>query len=121
MGTGYLGARPVGGIDHGLVVAGQEHRAVVPSHAREHVELGEDTLLEHLRRRVAGEEHEEPAQPRRVLRGRHAPRAEREPASGRLPIEPAQALRHRRAKRIRVAVIEEGGPVEEPERQAPPL
>jgi hypothetical protein len=46
---------PIRGFDHGLVVAGEEHGAVEPADARQHVELREDPLLDDLRRRIAGE------------------------------------------------------------------
>jgi hypothetical protein len=98
---------PIRGFDHGLVVAGEEHGAVEPADARQHVELREDPLLDDLRRRIAGEQHEQSAQAVRVLRDRHQPGPEREQAAGRLSVEPGKALRHRRAKRIRIAVVQE--------------
>ncbi len=58
------------------MVARQQDAAVVPSHAGEHVELGEDALLQDFRGWIARQEHEEAAQPRRVLGRRHAARAE---------------------------------------------
>jgi hypothetical protein len=108
---GVRGASPVRGFDHGLVVACEQHGAVESSDARQHVELRENPLLDDLWRRIAGEQHEQSAQTVRVLRDRHEPRPEREQATGRLPVEPGKALRYRRTKRIRIAVVEERWPI----------
>ena len=79
---GIVGPLPVRDLDDGLVIAGQQHGAVEPADARQHVELGEHPLLEHLGRRIVGQQHDQAAQPRRVLR-RSSRAGIRTPSGGR--------------------------------------
>ena len=109
IGTAYSALGVLGGIDDGLVVARHQHRALVPPHALDEIELRVHARLEDVGRRIVGQQIEHAAEGRAPDRRRSRRECRRSPLPLRLPTSHVRLCSDRVAKRGGVAVVQEHG------------